>query len=104
MKTCRELDKRYAEATIAFMVTNSFEDFAPEIVEEQLNKKQELEIFTDEFLRPFEEMRALETNEDGTVSLVIFFKKMIQNLGRGSTLSKASRPKRQPTFQQTGTI
>ena len=74
MKTCRELNKRYAEATIAFMVTNSFEDFAPEIVEEQLNKKQELEIFTDEFLRPFEEMRALETNEDGTVSLVIFFK------------------------------
>ena len=75
MKTCRELNKRYAEATIAFMVTNSFEDFAPEIVEEQLNKKQELEIFTDEFLRPFEEMRALETNEDGTVSLVIFFLK-----------------------------
>jgi len=64
-----EAYKRYAEATIAFMVTNSFEDFAPEIVEEQLNKKQELEIFTDEFLRPFEEMRALETNEDGTVSL-----------------------------------
>ena len=57
------------------MVTNSFEDFAAEIVEEQLNKKQELEIFTDEFLRPFEEMRALETNEDGTVSLVIFSKK-----------------------------
>ena len=55
------------------MVTNSFEDFAPEIVEEQLNKKQELEIFTDEFLRPFEEMRALETNEDGTVSLVSNF-------------------------------
>ena len=75
MKTCRELIKRYAEATIAFMVTNSFEDFAAEIVEEQLNKKQELEIFTDEFLRPFEEMRALETNEDGTVSLVIFFLK-----------------------------
>ena len=70
-----EAYKRYAEATIAFMVTNSFEDFAPEIVEEQLNKKQELEIFTDEFLRPFEEMRALETNEDGTVSLVIFFKR-----------------------------
>merc|ERR1712051_368355 len=64
-----EAYKRYAEATIAFIVTNSFEDFAPEIVEEQLNKKQELEIFTDEFLRPFEEMRALETNEDGTVSL-----------------------------------
>ena len=62
------------------MVTNSFEDFAAEIVEEQLNKKQELEIFTDEFLRPFEEMRALETNEDGTVSLVIFFLKMIQNM------------------------
>ena len=55
------------------MVTNSFEDFAAEIVEEQLNKKQELEIFTDEFLRPFEEMRALETNEDGTVSLVSNF-------------------------------
>ena len=83
MKTCRELIKRYAEATIAFMVTNSFEDFAPEIVEEQLNKKQELEIFTDEFLRPFEEMRALETNEDGTVSLVIFFKKDGSKLRKG---------------------
>ena len=50
----------------------SFEDFTPEIVEEQLNIMRDLQSFTDEFLKPFEDMRALETNEAGTISRVSF--------------------------------
>ena len=65
-----EAYKRYAEATIAFIVTTRFEDFTPEVVEEQLGKMKELETFTNEFMRPFEDMRALETNEGSTMSLV----------------------------------
>jgi len=64
-----EAYKRYAEATVAFMVTNSHEDFTPEIVDGQMNIMRDLQTFTDAFLKPFEDMRALETNEDGTVSL-----------------------------------
>ena len=48
----------------------SFEDFAPEIVEEQLNIMRDLQTFTDAFLKPFEDMRALETNGAGTISKV----------------------------------
>ena len=50
----------------------SSEDFTPEIVEDQLNIMRDLQSFTDEFLKPFEDMRALETNEAGTISQVSF--------------------------------
>ena len=46
------------------------EDFAPELVEDQLNIMRDLQTFTDAFLKPFEDMRALESNEAGTISQV----------------------------------
>jgi len=63
-----EAYKRYAEATVAFIITTSPEDFAPELVEDQLNIMRDLQTFTDAFLKPFEDMRALESNEAGTIS------------------------------------
>ena len=38
------------------------------------------------------------------IPLLVFTCKFFNQPWRGSTLSKASRPKHQPTFQQTGTI
>merc|ERR1712170_278765 len=59
---------RYSTAAVAFMVAAGYESFDPETVAEQLNIMNGLLEFTDEFLLPFEEMRLLEQNEDGTSS------------------------------------
>ena len=50
------------------MVAAGYESFTPEAVEEQLNIMNELLDFTDQFLVPFEEMRAWEQNDEGTES------------------------------------
>ena len=59
---------RYSKAAVAFMVTVKYDDFAPEIVEAQLNILAEYQQFTDEFLAPFEEMKFYEENEQATFS------------------------------------
>ncbi len=60
---------RYSEAAVAFMVTSRFEDFSAEIVGEQLIIMQQLQEFTDDFLRPFQEMRLFEHDDNATTSM-----------------------------------
>ena len=50
------------------MVAAGYESFNPDTVEEQLNVMNRLLDFTDQFLVPFEEMRAWERNDEGTES------------------------------------
>ncbi len=63
-----EAHTRYAKAASAFMTFVQADHFDESIVEESKNMLKLYQDFTDDFLKPFQEMRLLEQNEDNTES------------------------------------
>ncbi len=63
-----EAYKRYAGAAASFMVSVQDDQFVSTVVDEAKATLKSYQDYTDDFLRPFQEMRLLEQNEENTIS------------------------------------